>query len=92
MDDIKKITLDLRRPGRGCPAGETVDGWYVVVENNVVLTDAKGQSIGEKRHLSAGDDPRLVACAMLRQRSRANSGGRPSGFNREIRYPKSGYC
>jgi hypothetical protein len=51
MSDIHKITLELRKP-KGSFPGETLDGWYVVVENNVILTDQKGQPIGEKRHLN----------------------------------------
>jgi hypothetical protein len=58
-----------------------------VSASSVVLTDDQGKPIGDaKRHLNPNDDPRLIACAMLRQRSGRSRG---SSFNRPISYPRS---
>lgn len=92
MSDVHKITIQIRAP-RGTFPGEVSIGYYCIADGQVVLTDETGKPIGaEKRYLSPGGDARLIACAMLRQRTRANKGGRPSGFNRQISYPKTGYC
>ena len=46
-----------------------VEGWYVVIDNAVVLTDAAGKPInGEKHHLAPGQDAHLLACRLIRQR------------------------
>jgi hypothetical protein len=58
-----------------------------VSASSVVLTDAAGNSIDDaKRPILKGEDARLIACAMLRQRSGRNRG---SSFNRPISYPRS---
>jgi hypothetical protein len=85
--DVTKITVELQRP-KGSFPGRVEVGYYVVVEGNVVLTDEQGRPIGTedtKRPLGNGD-ARLIACAMLRQRTRSVAKSR--GFNRPICYPK----
>jgi hypothetical protein len=59
---------------------------YCVVDNAVVLTDQDGKPIdADKRHLSPGEDARLVACRMVRVRRRSAA---VRGFNDKIAYPK----
>jgi hypothetical protein len=85
-DDVQRITIELQRPSGSFP-GRVEVGHYVVVEGGVVLTDEKGKPIGDaKRPILKGEDARLIACAMLRQRSGRNRG---SSFNRPISYPRS---
>jgi hypothetical protein len=85
-DDIQRITIELQRPRDSFP-GRVAIGHYVVVEGSVVLTDEKGRPIGDaNRPILKGEDARLIACAMLRQRSGRNRG---SSFNRPISYPRS---
>jgi len=92
MSDVHKITIELAKP-RGSFPGRVEIGYYCVADGHVVLTDENGKPIGtEKRYLNPGGDARLVACAMLRQRSRARRSNRMSGFSRPLSYPKSGYC
>ena len=87
-NEVKKITLQVRAP-RGKFEGEVVEGWYCVVDNAVVLTDAAGKPInGDKHHLAPGQDAHLVACRLIR--ARRNSGA-PRGFNDRIHYPKLVY-
>jgi hypothetical protein len=87
---MPKITIEVQRP-RGSFPGRVEIGWYEVVDRHVVLTDENGRPVGDKRYLNPGADARLIACAMLRQRSRGSRSSR-SGFNRQISYPKTGYC
>ena len=73
MNDVHKVTVQVRAP-RGTFPGEVVEGWYCVVDNAVVLTDAEGRPIdSEKRHLSPGGDAKLIACSMLRARRRSRA-------------------
>jgi hypothetical protein len=87
-DEVKKLTIQVRPP-RGTFPGEVVEGFYCVVDGSVVLTDESGKPIGaDKRHLSPGEDARLVACRMVRARRRSV---RPTGWDNQISYPKSKY-
>jgi len=82
MNDVHKVTVQVRAP-RGTFPGEVVEGWYCVVDNAVVLTDAEGRPIdSEKRDLSPGGGARLIACSMLRarRRSRATQADLATGF------------
>jgi hypothetical protein len=86
-DEVKKVAVQIRPP-KGQFAGEIAEGWYVVFENNVILTDQNGKPVGAPKHqLGPGEDARLIACRMVRN----NRKGRASaaGFNRPIHYPKS---
>jgi len=48
-----------------------------VADNSVILTDSDGKPVGsEKRHLNPGDDARLIACRMVRERRRSSTSGR----------------
>jgi hypothetical protein len=61
-----------------------------VSASSVVLTDEQGKPIDDaKRPILKGEDARLIACAMLRQRSRATAKSR--SFNRPIHYPPAGW-
>jgi hypothetical protein len=89
MNDVHKITIQVRAP-RGSFAGEIAEGWYVVADGAVVLTDEKGKPIGEaKRQHNPGGDARLIACSMLRARRR----NRRSllDFSAPIQYQRSKY-
>ena len=83
-DEVKKVTIQVRPP-RGQFAGEVAIGYYVVFENQVILTDADGKPVGDKRHLETGADARLIACRMVRERRRSSG---PTGFHDKIIYPK----
>ena len=89
-DEVKKVTLQIKPP-KGKFPGEVAEGWYVVFENNVILTDADGKPIAgvPKQHIEPGGDARLIACRMVRN----NRKGRASvaGFNRQISYPPLKY-
>jgi len=89
LDEVKKVTIQVRAP-RGRFPGEIAEGYHCVVDNSVVLTDADGKPIGdEKRHLNPGDDARLIACQMVRERRRSSSA--LHGFNDKLNYPKLRY-
>ena len=87
-DEVKKLIIQVRAP-RGTFPGEVVEGWYCVVDNTVVLTDADGKPLGTKRHLSPGGDARLIACRMIRERRRNSTA--ISGFSDRILYQKLKY-
>jgi hypothetical protein len=84
MTGVYKITIQLRAP-RGTFPGEIVSSYYCVADQDVVLCDEDGKPTGGKRHLSPGDDPRLIACVLLRERSRSKA---PRGWNEPLRYPR----
>ena len=88
-DDVNRITLQLRRPS-GKDPGKVLIGYYMVVEDAVVITDENGKPTGsEKHHLSADGDPQIVACRMLRRQQ--NAKGSSGDFNRPLQYQKIGY-
>jgi hypothetical protein len=66
-----------------------VEGWYCVVDNAVVLTDADGKPIdSEKHHLAPGQDAHLLACRLVRGR---RSSAVPRGFSDRFLYQKLKY-
>ena len=88
MTDVHKVTIQTRAP-RGRDPGAVAVGWYCVVDNAVVLTDEDGRPLGsDKRCLNPGEDVHLVACRLVR---RGQSGGRLSGFNGPMNYPRLRY-
>ena len=87
-NEVKKITLQVRAP-RGKFEGEVVEGWYVVIDSAVVLTDAAGKPVnGDEHQLAPGQDAHLLACRLIRQR---RNSGAPRGFNRPLNYPPLKY-
>src|SRR5262249_3971306 len=87
--EVKKLTIQVRA-SRGTFPGEVVEGWYCVVDNAVVLTDAEGKPIDSEKHqLAPDEDARLLACRLVRGRRRNSSGA--VGFNDRIIYPKNFY-
>ena len=90
MTDVHKITLQINAP-RGVFPGEVAEGWYVVFENNVILTDQNGKPISgvNKRRIESGGDARLIACQMVRSNRRGRAS--TAGFNRPISYPTLKY-
>ena len=86
MNEIHKLTIQIRAP-KGSFPGEVVIGWYCVVDNAVVITDADGKPVDNvKHHLDPGQDARGLACRLVRDRSRRGVGVR--GFNDKLIYPK----
>jgi len=88
LDEVKKITIELQRPMGSFP-GRVAIGHYVVVDQHVVLTDADGKPINgsPKRYVGPDGDAKILACIMLRERSRgtAKSGAlhRPLQYGRD---------
>jgi hypothetical protein len=69
------VTIQVRAP-RGNFPGEVVEGWYCVVDNAVVLTNAEGKPIGSEKHqLAPGQDARGLACRLVRGRRRSGALG-----------------
>ena len=89
MNDVHKATVEIRRP-RGSFPGEIAEGWYVVRDNAVIMTDAGGKPISEaKHHFNPGEDARLVACGLIRGRRRNHTS--VTGFHHKIAYPRPRY-
>ena len=88
-EPLHKVTIQTRAP-RGTDPGRVAEGFYVVVDNAVVMTDQDGKPLDDsKYHLGPKDDPRLIACVLTRRRSR--TAGPVNGFDAPIRYPKLRY-
>ena len=87
------IYISMRRPRKDDPedAGAIEEGWYVVNDGAVQLTDRDGNKVrGEfvTRPIGPGETAREVAVRMLRARVRS----RPAkAFTRTIRYQKTGW-
>jgi len=83
---INKLTLQISAP-RGSFPGKVDIGYWCVADRHVVLCNENGRPIGDqKRLIGPGDDPRLLAVAMMKARRRNNS-----SFNDPIVYPKLRY-
>ena len=61
--------------------GAIAEGYYDVIDDNVIVTDLSGRPIGKEK-LPAGDDPTVIAKRILR-RARLGRGD----FSAPIRYP-----
>jgi hypothetical protein len=85
-DEVHKVTVQVRPP-KGTFPGEVAIGYYVVFENNVILTDGAGKPIAgvTKHYLTADQDARGIACQMVRDRRKGRAS--VAGFNRPISYP-----
>jgi len=86
-DAVQQITIQISAP-KGTFPGKVAIGHYCTADNFVTLCDEAGKPIGDKHILAPGEDPRPVACQMLRRRQ--NAGGH-AGFNDKLRYPKLRY-
>jgi hypothetical protein len=86
-DEVKKVTVQIKAP-RGTFPGLVEEGWYVVFENNVILTNHDGKPIAgvPKRHIGPDGDARLIACLMVRNNRKGRAS--VSGFNRPLSYQK----
>jgi hypothetical protein len=87
LTDVHKVTIQIKPP-KGTFDGLVEEGWYVVFENHVILTDPDGKPIPgvPKRAIGPGDDARLIACLMVRNNRKGRAS--VSGFNRPLVYPK----
>jgi hypothetical protein len=90
MTDVHKVTVQIRAP-KGSFHGEVAEGWYVVFENNVILTDREGKPIAgvPKHYVGPDGDAKVIACMMVRNNRKGRAS--VSGFNRRIAYPKLHY-
>ena len=84
------IHIQIRRPSRdGGDPGTIEEGWYVVVDGAVQLTDrekVRGEFV--TRPIGNGETAKEVAVRMLRTRVMS---GPAKSFNRPIRYAKTGW-
>ena len=85
------ITIQLRRPSDSYPGGVIEEGWFVVKDNVVFLSDRDGDALpgkGNRRPIGPGETGREVAVRLLRLKARS----RPvSPFNRPLRYRPTGW-
>jgi hypothetical protein len=86
------IHIQIRRPSRdGSDPGTIEEGWYVVTDDYVQLTDRDGNKVrGEfiSRPIGNGETAKEVAVRLLRTRVMSRP---PKPFNRTIRYQKTGW-
>jgi hypothetical protein len=97
--DVRQITVITRNPSGSDDRGSCEDGWYTVDDGVLTMTDAEGAALrnpntGEKitHRLAPGESDKAVA---KRLRLKIYRDARPdemAGFNRPIRYPKSGWA
>jgi hypothetical protein len=92
MTTPQYIHIQIRRPRKDDPTdgGVIEEGWYVVTDNSVQLTDRDGNKLhGEltRRPIGPGETAKEVAVRMLR--TRVMSRPRKS-FNRPLRYFNAG--
>jgi hypothetical protein len=88
MNDIHKVSIQVRAPKGTTFPGEVAEGYYCVADGAVVLTDEHGKPTGDaKHHLGPGQDARGIACMLVRRRQR--NGKRVRGFNDKLVYPKT---
>jgi hypothetical protein len=87
MSDVQRLTIQLRAP-RGTDAGKVAIGHYCTADNFVTLCDEAGKPIGDKHVLAAGDNPRLIACQLLRRRHNASRSH--ADWAGRLQYPRMG--
>jgi len=77
---MPKIVVQTEAATETSP-GAIAEGYYDVIDDNVIVTDLSGRPIGKEK-LPAGDDPTVIAKRILR-RARLGRGD----FSAPIRYP-----
>ena len=77
---MPKIVVQTEAATETSP-GAIAEGYYDVIDDNVIVTDLSGRPIGKEK-LPAGDDPTVIAKRILR-RARLGRGD----FYGPIRYP-----
>jgi len=88
-EPVHKVTIQTRAP-RGTDPDRVAEGFYVIVDNAVVMTDQDGKPLDDsKYHLGPKDDPRLIACVLTRRRRQA--AGSVNAFDGPIHDPKLKY-
>ena len=68
------ITIQLRRPSDSYPDGVVEEGWFVVKDNVVFLSDRNGTRCrqGQQTSYRAGRTAREVAVRLLRWKARSD--------------------
>jgi hypothetical protein len=88
-DDIKKITIQIRRP-RSKDMGEVAIATTASSRVSFILTDEADVPPGaDKRYIGPAGDAHLIACRMVRNNRKSRASVR--GFNRPLNYPKLVY-
>jgi hypothetical protein len=84
----QKLTLQTRRPSKDYSDPGAVEiGYWTVVGKRVYLCNEKGTKTGSSRVLTEGQDPKLVATALLRGKISV----RKPDFSRRLNYPRLGW-
>jgi hypothetical protein len=89
MSEIRKVRIQTAEPRGARYPGAVEEGFYIVEDDSIVLTDKRGTPIDKhrlSRELNPGQDPHSIAAILLRQWKRPKN----SDFNRKIVYPKIG--
>ena len=92
MPDVLYVTVQTRSPRRDDP-GAVIEGWYVVSDGTVTLTDRAGNPIKNyegklyQQH-APGASARVVAGRLLRSHRLSRKSARVSGFDGPINYPR----
>jgi hypothetical protein len=81
---MKSVTVQINRGSENDP-GEVARGFYKVENDVVMLLDQDGHSTGASQRLGPDDDAHRIA-----QRLLLKSRPKREGFNRQLRYERSG--
>jgi hypothetical protein len=101
METLKSIVVHVARPSAKYPAGVSSDGYYKVVDGEVIMCKPDGAEVvvdGKKFRRRFGTasgelSEQQVAAALtkeIRSTIKKNWNDRPSGFNGPIRYERDG--
>jgi hypothetical protein len=95
---VHHVIIQLSKPS-GDSAGSVAEGRYTYEDGTVTLTDrlgvcvrdGEGKTYGEK--IADGEDPQTIAARLTRKFRQAlrGKGAHASDFNRQIRYPRTGW-
>ena len=94
MPDVLYVTIQTRAPRRDDP-GAVIEGWYIVSDGTVKLTDRAGNPIKDfegklySQQLGADGSARVAATRLLKAHRLARKSARVSGFDGPINYPRS---
>ena len=97
MPDVYYVTVQTRSPNaRHNDFGAVIEGYYIVWDGVVKLTDRAGIPIKSyegklySRQLASGENARVVAARLLKAHRLARKSARVSGFDGPINYPRYG--
>jgi hypothetical protein len=89
MSDVHYFYTQTARPSEHEPTGAIAEGWYIIEDGTVILTDSAGKPISEK-DFRLKPQPGEEVLAVARKLLRAKMGRQRDFLSRKLVYPNVG--